>query len=721
MIRHSFKVMRKNRVQFILIFLMSMISITVLIGIKGSALTIENTRSYYFKGHTYDRLDYLTEKTSKSTIGENQKERLVYDSMINNKIIRVNVLADPEQYTYDSDGVDLGTYNVGLDYKYAQENKIEPHDIVKINYNNEEYEFIIDMLIYSPEYTNFLPFNSQIVQDRINTGYLYIDEKEWNNTIGELRGNQIVTINDKIGSTDNEFKSKYYQKFSEGITENTLKAKVDQIMSISLIFPLLLFFVTLLIVYTTIKRLLYSQIKNVGIFRSMGISRKKVFLYGVAPFLITILIGSFTGSIIGGIVVPRILMNTMSKLFSFPRFYYAIEISDLFIGVSIMLLITIFTYWHGVKKLYKGNIPMILKGNTGVKSIKKILIKNRRISETYKVIARSLYANSSRCFIATFGVMLSIGLVISALGLRDTMNNLLSDTYQEIYTYASKHYISDVGNIEIIQGDEFFYENIHFIEMDDVSAVNILGIESNTKFVTLHNEKSEIVFPKNEKIVISRKLAEKFNVSKDDKIFIDFLPGKEFIVGDIAIVPVGQSIFVDVENIPSNQYNGIFSEKDIQGYSDVSERTLSKEEEVKSFNIFMQSMIGIVYLMIFAAILVLFAILFNLGILSFIEKRKSFSLFLLQGVNRKAAFIVVSGEYVLSVLIGSIFAIPMGIFLHRTVFLKGFGEHLDVTLFLSTNSILVSMLIGSLITYIVLQYIRSRSKKLNLATILKEE
>ena len=86
-----------------------------------------------------------------------------------------------------------------------------------------------------------------------------------------------------------------------------VQSDIIQSKQLAYVFPLIFFLVAILVVLTTISQIILKERTQVGTFKSLGISKKTIFLYYIFLMGIISFIGVLLGLIIGPILIPQVM------------------------------------------------------------------------------------------------------------------------------------------------------------------------------------------------------------------------------------------------------------------------------------------------------------------------------------------------------------------------------------------------------------------------------
>lgn len=167
-------------------------------------------------------------------------------------------------------------------------------------------------------------------------------------------------------------------------------------------------------------------------------------------------------------------------------------------------------------------------------------------------------------------------------------------------------------------------------------------------------------------------------------------------------------------NISENTYN----EKAIEIANEYIINTQSKSIVIKSFDSFMELMNISVTLLIVAAVVLGVVVLYNLGVMSFMERYREMSTLKVLGFkDKKIGNLLITQNMWIS-LLGTIIGIPLGVWT-LDYLIKALASEYEMSLSISWLSFVISILIALGISWFVSIVIANKNKKIDMVESLK--
>ncbi|MDO5755855.1 MAG: FtsX-like permease family protein, partial [Tissierellia bacterium] len=208
---------------------------------------------------------------------------------------------------------------------------------------------------------------------------------------------------------------------------------------ISNIFPILFFFIAILVSLTTMTRMVDENRGQMGIMKGLGYPpmeiMKKYFIYGALASIL----GSIIGIIIGHVLIAKVIANAYVSSFIFKDveviFSLKYSIIALIIGVLSTAIVASTVAWKSLKKK-----PATLMRPKAPKSGSRILLERvtpiwKRLSFIQKVTFRNLFRYKKRMWMTIIGIAGCTGLMFMGFAIRDSVSGISDKQYGEIFNF----------------------------------------------------------------------------------------------------------------------------------------------------------------------------------------------------------------------------------------------------------------------------------------------
>ncbi|MBV7390534.1 ABC transporter permease [Enterococcus sp. ALS3] len=628
-----------------------------------------------------------------------------------------------------------------MEKKFAEAQGLTVGDTVKCSIGNMEIDFLITGLIQSPEY---IMSTNDIVPNPKVFGYMYVNQQALNLPANEV----LVMLEDGVKSEslkhqiEKVFPGSMVRDRSAHRSTDTVLSEVSQFRSFSYVFPVLFFMVAALVVLTTISRMVDNQRSQMGILKALGYSKKKLYFHYLSYGFFPSLIGGVLGLFIGKTLVAKILWQAEAGTFTMPQHYNA-PISMLSIFVCLLSIgLAVGICFFACRQQLKETAAELLRPKPP-KSGERILLERfrhlwKKMSFNGKLISRNMFRAKTRSFMALFGILSCTALLISAFGMENSFRHLVDVYYGETYTYDIKAQLEpNPGSIESYQKRvpakkiEGIMEKPVSLAAEDTSRmVNMTVVDNQQSLIHFSEDNSNL--PK-EGLVITEKLAETIGLSRGEKVALT-LPGDakplNTFIADFASFGTGQGIFIS-RSLWDKSGKGDFvptsllikePKKDIAAYLERTKtiaRWSTVETQIAETLTLMDSMRGVIFLLGVFALLLAFVVIYNMGILNFVERTREFATLKVLGYhNREIRSLIIRENSILS-LVGVLLGILPGILLANLALKVAEPDDFVISVAFSPLNILWSCLITFIFSLGIQMILARKVASIDMVSALK--
>lgn len=627
---------------------------------------------------------------------------------------------------------------IWLSDQYASKNNVKLNDTLTLNYKNYEISGKVVGLIKASEYLVCVPDQTQIMPDFNTYGFAYISPLMFKNVLGF---NFYTQINVKAPTLN---KKDFSSKVDSALAKTTLVLSKDETVSYSSakseeeegkttgsILPVLFLAIAILTMITTMHRLVTAEKTQIGILKALGFKDRKIILHYTTFAIFISVVGSVLGVALG-YAVARLIMNPSSAMGTYldmPTWKLYMPWFGI-VALVAMNLVIIGIGYLSIKNILKGSASDALRPYTPKKmkvtKIEKTKLWNK-FSFGTKWNIRDILRHKARSAMTTIGVLGCAVLVIAALGMQDTMNKFVDVFYNQAINYETRLNISEnTSNEKAIEianeynGDYSSQSSVKIgekavsLEIYNISNDKVRFVNEDMKFVTLANDGA----------YICERIAKEFSLKPGDA-FICSPYGQDesynLVVKDI-LKSMSEAIIMNEDYAKSKNINYHInlvytSESNINTNENII-NTQSKSIIIKSFDSFMELMNISVTLLIIAAVVLGVVVLYNLGVMSFMERYREMSTLKVLGFkDKKIGNLLITQNMWIS-LLGTIIGIPLGVWT-LDYLIKALASEYEMSLSISWLSFVISILITLGISWFVSIVIANKNKKIDMVESLK--
>ncbi|HOO68258.1 MAG TPA: FtsX-like permease family protein, partial [Bacilli bacterium] len=374
--------------------------------------------------------------------------------------------------------------------------------------------------------------------------------------------------------------------------------KVD---AIAKILPIFFVIVVVLMVLNTLTRLIEEERTEIGILQSNGFSKNNITITYLIYVCLAGLIGIALGMTIGYSLIPQVIYGVFLSRYYVPKLITIVSPLPFSLVIGVTLIIMIFVTIFACRKELK-EVPASLLRPKAPKSGKKIIFEKisfiwSKLNFMWKVTLRNLFRYKKRIIMTILGVAGCTALLVTGLGLNDSINTVADLQYNNIIKYDAMYILdndvtsvsddlvnifneNDIENSLLIKQDAYTYTYDN--KVSDVYLIVPSDIDSFSDYVNLTSTTTgNIVTIPDDGVIITQQTADNLNVTSGDVISIRNDDNELYLlyVTDVVENYVSHYIYMSEE-----YYEEIFNE-DITYNTIITDGIVDESETLTDYNI----------------------------------------------------------------------------------------------------------------------------------------
>ena len=742
----------KHKTQFLSIFLMAFLGVFVFAGVGGESVGLEvSVNDYYDATNLADGWIYsanlddnFVDKVNNLSPTKDTERQLVIDSignfsndpeitlhfLENNTISKFYLLEGEDVNISDEDGV-------WLDKSFADAKNLKVGDNISFTFNGVSIEKEIKGLVYSPEYV-YHASDSSIIPDFNKMGFAYLSYEAF--PLSDVPYNVLLVdfdgsasdynnlLSDKLDGDYNSFVEK-----SENPSVSQFSEEIDQHKMMGDIFPVVFILIALLILLTTMTRIIAHQRTQIGILKAVGYTNKSILFHYISYGFWLVLAGAILGLIIGPLTLPNLFYPSMSATYILPEWKPAWSMNFVYVAI-IMVVMSLVVSYFAVRSISSENPADTIRPKVPKVSSSGFIEKTsiwKRFSFNVRWNYRDAKRNKFRALMTIVGVMGCAALLVSAFGMYDGMHDLKEWEYSQINHYDSKLIVNDnasmssINNIaDEVNGDKLMESAIE-IESDNAKKSGSLLVLNGTKLVTPTDYDRNEIEIGNDEISISQKMADLLGVGVGDTVKWHIMGSDKWVstkIDKIHADPISQGFIMSSDKLDNLELNYtptsiVTSEYVDKNYSDIK-AVNSMNDMTSSWDEMTESMMLLVYILIFFACLLAVVVLYNLGLLSFTEIEREIATLKVLGFKTSALRRLLLTQNLWFTAIGFILGLPLGYYI-LDIMWQSSGDSFYILPSISLSNFLLTAVITFALSILVNLMFSRKIKKLDMVESLK--
>ena len=704
--------LRNNAVQFFSIYIMTLLSLFIQTGFESSNVGSAYSAAEYFAETNYKDLDvqgaYFTYKDIEmleNTPGVNfvdgiaratgkitlDKERLLVLGYIDGNDVSKMYLTEGTAYVPGSTGCWVET-------RFAEPMGIRPGDMLTMTSGNITLKEEVKGLVYCPEYLYYLPNDTYTEPEYGTHGFVIMDISEA--PAGVQIDKLIVDLEDvrNNGPLLTKEEKKTMNVMREALNKRMdnpnilIKTKIededyedyagvlDSNDAISTVFPIVFLAVALLGILTTMTRLTENQRVQIGTLKALGFSDRKITWHYMSYSVIIALLGCISGSIIGPIVLGGYLNDLNDYYYQNPIQRLQLTDKTFWMGCLTVALCVVVSYLSTRKILVENPARILLppapKFDSTSAFEKSRFWKNLRFASRWNI--RDVRRNKLRTAVSVAGILVCSMLIFMSLGFYESLDSQSDWMYDEIFRGKNQIVFKD----EVPYGTVYEFASEYQGQMSQVSTVTLFTdkIESVREMTVL--DEGNLFMPQDENleyieipesgVMLTSRLVNYFGINVGENISWK-LPGSNKIytapVVKICRIATQQGIIMSRsaweemggDFVPNIVYTRMSVPSDIKTKRSEVSSASSKEMLIEMLQNSKEVAYTTSYILAVIAIVMGIVVLYNLGVLSYIEKTREIATLKVLGFHSSSIRFILLQQSLVITAAGAILGVPFGV------------------------------------------------------------
>ena len=758
--KKMFRSIKQFKFQFITVLLLAVLSVTVYSGLEGiwngikyeynktvksTNLADEWIMATYFTEDDISaikNLDGVTDMSACiriSAISKNKDGRdsvLSLDTVGNEAISSVTVMK----------GVGYNrsfTNSIWLDTDYAAENSISVGDVIPISYAGNTAQATVAGIVISTERAHFVGTADYYLPDHEKFGYGYISD-DLTGALGVQIPCNILKLKSHGSAVKENVNTILGERFIAYYDRDTLfdtyfvTNQADNLKKVSILFSSLFILLAVLSMYTTIKRLIDAQSFDITTLKSLGFPNRSLILHYSMYGLLVSVIGTAIGFLCS-YPFSMLVQKNQKELISLPKWpikhtYGSLIIILLIIVLS--LLTSVFAAWKAMAGLPAESLQKkMTRGKHLLFERAGLLWKKLGFGMRWTL--RDAGAHKVRILLGIISVCGSFMLLMVGFGTPDSISSFTDKSYDEEFIYSYKYTLNSANTPEDIaslgqQTDGQFIETVQ-------SRVNLEGSdETYFKTITVFTEGNYINLKTvdGERLVgsgayITEGMAEALEVEKGDTVTLQpSFSGDTFTFKIAGIIPSSMPQTLYISESCWTSAGAAFRPTHLLAGDDLNPEVLRGDtrisqmitglEQKNNLSNFKVKFSGIFNLMKFIAIILVVIVLYNLSILSFLERTRQYNTFRVLGFHYNEIRVLASFENLIILIFGSVAGLFLG-FKFLELYCATFSnDTIKIYSYLTGKNLSLICCIVFFCTVITTFLLSLRIKKIDMVKALKE-
>lgn len=666
--RKLFRDLWQNRTQFLSIFLMAFLGLFVFAGVDAESNGILlSTDDYYgetrladnwavgagFSSEEVEALEELEQIASvdrrvtaaaKAKVGNGEELDMELNFMetINSSF---PYLIEGEEFSTDKEGI-------WLEELFAKEWNLKPGDYITLKYEGREFTEQIKGIIIHPEYIFYMLNSDSMMPNYGQYGYGFLSSKEFPMQEGIVYNRLVIKQNKEADKqlSENAFKDKVKNTLdrddvvvldrSQNAGLETIASEQAQHEAMGIMFSAVFLLIAVMGIVTTMTRMTSNQRIQIGTLKALGFSKRKITWHYVSYGIVISAAGSILGAVIGPLTLPYLFMPSMTAYYILPE--WRIGMSDMsYYAILIAIIVSTIVSFLSCRKELK-DMPAITLKPAAPKNIRHSMLEKSKLwlsmnfSTQWNI--RDIKRNKARSIMGMAGVAGCTMLLVCAFGMKDCIDEFIVWQYGGLIT--GQHKLMFAESASELEKEEYAQQlkgqliqegSCEFRKGDVIKSGSVTILEDGNYIHYQEEGGDEITLPKHG-VALSVKMAKLLDLQVGDFIEWHIVGEEDWEKSRITALyrtPTGQGITMYRQEYESMHYDfrptSLYTNMTIPEYvknSDEVSGVISIEQLKTDLDENMEMMNIMIVILIIAAVVLGVIVLYNMGVLSFMEKTR---------------------------------------------------------------------------------------------------
>lgn len=560
----------------------------------------------------------------------------------------------------------------------------------------------------------------------------------------------------------------YTLDLTKNIGAESFRSDAGRIDKIAQVFPLIFFLVAALVSLTTMTRMVDEDRVLIGTYKALGYSKAKISSKYLLYAAVASGIGSAIGIVVLSIFLPWFIMGAYAIIYPLPCRPVPIDVGIALASAGLGVGITVAATWAAVSATLREK-PSELMLPRAPKAGKRILLERvkpvwRRMSFSWKVTARNLFRYKRRLCMTIIGIAGCTALLLTGLGLQNAINDIIDKQFGELYHYNTTVRmdadVTDAQRDAVVdrvaadsQGDRawIFADNavarIAGATDDDDQRVEIDVPQDENAFGRLVTMRTRLghepLALSGDGAIITEKLATRLGVKAGDVIAVydeDTIGNAmgeprevridgvmEYYIGQVVIMsPEAYKKVFGQEPAPNALYAGVSEDAKVRSAlsadvlgMDGAKTLIYNDETINSYRNMLKSVDSVVVVLVVAAALLAFVVLYNLTNINIAERVREIATLKVLGFKPHEVDAYIYRETLLLALIGAVAGLVLGVYMEGFVVVTAEVDQVMFGREIHPQSFLLAFALTMVFAVAVTVAMRGKLRRINMVESLK--
>ena len=599
-------------------------------------------------------------------------------------------------------------------------------------------------LVATPEY-EYACASTDADTDYHNISFAYMSVKvlpeelrNYNEIVFTCDGDPLKLEEDISDALDGSYAFLADRKSIDGY--NRLTDELSQHDSFSYVFSAVFVAIALLVITTTMKRMVARQRTQIGTLNALGMKNRKIMAHYISFSVVITALGCIVGVVLGVFTFGKMMVDLFGEFYCVPGWRAGYDGKSILLSAVIVVICAAAAFFscRMILKVHPSEALRPAAAKTAKPCIFEKLPFWNKLGFTARYDLRDIARSKLRAVMGIAGTMMGMVIMTLGLGAYDTLGYVRNWYFSDIQNYETQVLfkdsctpedalsIADEYDGELISADLISIAAESHPTSDDIVSCKLTVTEGKGLF-RVSDDALDVTPLEAGSVALTMKQADRLGLKKGDTVYWKRAADdkwNESRIGFISRHPSIMGITMLREDYEAMGFEFrpamLVSKQSCDGAEDLDfvSAVHSMDDLKAAFDKSMEVMDLLVFFMVFFAALLIIVVLYNSGNLSFNEREKEFATLKVLGFKSSAIRRLISVQNLWLSVIGVIIGIPLGQAPLRAM-MDSNGDQVDWPCYISPVTYVIAAAFVMLVSVVVGFMFQKRIRKIDMVEVLK--
>ncbi|MCM1181279.1 MAG: ABC transporter permease [Clostridium sp.] len=518
-----------------------------------------------------------------------------------------------------------------------------------------------------------------------------------------------------------------------------LDSELSQHESFSYVFVVIFLGIAVLVISTSVSRMVERQRTQIGTFNALGMKKHKVFFHYISSSFFFSFLGVAAGALIGSFLLSPIMVDMFSQWYIVPGLEAGFDFRCILIGAAVVIVCVLSSYLS-CRKILRIKPAEALRPappKNGKHCIFEKLPFWKRLGFISQYNLRDISRAKLRAAMCVFGTAVGMMLMLYGVG----CSVLVDDMVDMIFKVQSAEWqvkfsedavISELDSYaDTLSGELVMVSQIEVAKAENAASANrqkeTLTVLEGKQLYNILDENQNVLSLEAGSIGVSRKLAKDMDIQAGDEIYWHLYTENDWHKSKVGLIyqsneTQGITLLREDYEKTGEDYTPtwLFSDSYPDELADKSYAVSvnSRQETEDAYRNSMEVISILVWTMLIFSVILIIVVLYNSGNLSFNERIREFATLKVMGMQSGRIRHILSVQNLWLSLIGILLGTPLGK-MSLNAMMNSNGDNFDYNLTLKLWCYLVSAILVLAVSVLISFFFSKRIRNIDMVDVLK--